>query len=231
MFEQQPEAIREKVKILANKFQESNPTGWFDVLYAEAEGDTAQIPWAPLTTYPYLQDWLNISQAQGEGHTALVIGCGLGDDAETLAKSGFQVTAFDISPQAIAWCQERFPDSSVNYLVADLLALDSQWHHKFDLVLESRTIQALPVEMRSRVINCIAPLVASGGTLLVITRMQDNDVVSDGPPWPLSDSQVAQFIELGLQEVRRDFFSSEVGDSNFKLVRIEYCFIEDDGES
>ncbi|WP_371357334.1 class I SAM-dependent methyltransferase [Hydrocoleum sp. CS-953] len=176
------------------------------MLYSEAEGDAGQIPWARLTTHPYLQEWLDISQPQGEGRTALVIGCGLGDDAEGLAKLGFQVTAFDISTKAIAWCQERFPNSSVNYVVADLLALNSEWHRKFDLVIESRTIQALPVEMRSQVINCIAPLVANRGTLLVITRIRDNDSVPDGPPWPLSEKELAEFIELGLQEVRRNLF-------------------------
>ncbi len=223
MFEQQPEAIQQKVKKLATESQKANPTGWFDILYSEAEGDAAQIPWARLTTHPYLQEWLDISQPQGEGRTALVIGCGLGDDAEGLAKLGFQVTAFDISTKAIAWCQERFPDSSVNYLVADLLALDSEWHRKFDLVIESRTIQALPVEMRSQVINCIAPLVASRGTLVVITRIRDNDSVPDGPPWPLSEKELAEFIELGLQEVRRDIFLSEAGEKTIKQVRIEYC--------
>ena len=223
MFEQQPEAIQEKVKKLATESQKANPTGWFDILYSEAEGDAAQIPWARLTTHPYLQEWLDISQPQGEGRTALVIGCGLGDDAEGLANLGFQVTAFDISTKAIAWCQERFPDSSVNYLVADLLALDSEWHRKFDLVIESRTIQALPVEMRSQVINCIAPLVASRGTLLVITRIRENDSIPDGPPWALSEKELTEFIELGLQEVRRDIFLSEAGENTIKQVRIEYC--------
>jgi len=223
MFEQQPEAIQQKVKNLATESRKTNPTAWFDVLYSEAEGDAGQIPWARLTTHPYLQEWLDISQTQGEGRTALVIGCGLGDDAEALAKLGFQVTAFDISIKAIAWCQERFPNSSVNYLVADLLALDSEWHRQFDLVVESRTIQALPVEMRSQVINCIAPLVANRGTLLVITRIRDNDSVPDGPPWPLSEKELAEFIELGLQEIRRDLFLSEAGENTIKKVWIEYC--------
>ncbi|MGD1713389.1 class I SAM-dependent methyltransferase [Dapis sp. BLCC M172] len=223
MFEQQPEAIQQKVKKLATESQKADPTAWFDILYSEAEGDAGQIPWARLTTHPYLQEWLDISQPQGEGRTALVIGCGLGDDAEGLAKLGFQVTAFDISTKAIAWCQERFPNSSVNYVVADLLALNSEWHRKFDLVIESRTIQALPVEMRSQVINCIAPLVANRGTLLVITRIRDNDSVPDGPPWPLSEKELAEFIELGLQEVRRNLFLSEAGEKTIKQVRIEYC--------
>ena len=96
MFEKLPEAIQQKVKKLETESRKTNPTAWFDVLYSEAQGDAGQIPWARLTTHPYLQEWLDISQPQGEGHTALVIGCGLGDDAEALAKLGFQVTAFDI---------------------------------------------------------------------------------------------------------------------------------------
>ncbi|MDJ0557076.1 MAG: class I SAM-dependent methyltransferase [Microcoleaceae cyanobacterium MO_207.B10] len=224
MFEQQPEAIQQKVKTLATQSQKSDPTAWFDILYSEAEGDATQIPWARLTTHPYLQDWLNFSQPQGKRHTALVIGCGLGDDAEALAKLGFQVTAFDISPTAIAWCHERFPDSSVNYLVADLLALDGKWHRQFDLVVESRTIQALPVKMRQEVINCIAPLVASGGTLLVITRVRDTDAVPDGPPWALSEQELGQFIELGFEEVRRNLFLSEASGNTVKQAWIEYRF-------
>ena len=222
MFEQQPEAIREKIKTLATESQKSNPTGWFEVLYSEAGGDTTQIPWARLTTHPYLEDWFNISQPQGEGCTALVVGCGLGDDAEALAKLGFQVTAFDISPTAIAWCHKRFPDSSVNYLVADLLALDPEWEQKFDLVIESRTIQALPVEMRSQVINCIASVVAVGGKLLVITRVRDTDIVPEGPPWAISEKELAQFIKLGLQEVHRHVFYSEALENTITQVWIEY---------
>ncbi|MCL2926116.1 MAG: class I SAM-dependent methyltransferase [Trichodesmium sp. MAG_R04] len=226
MFEQQPEAIQQKVKKLATESQKANPTAWFDVLYSEAQGDAGQIPWARLTTHPYLQEWLYISQQKGEGNTALVIGCGLGDDAEALAKLGFQVTAFDISTTAIAWCHKRFPNSSVNYLVADLLTLDTEWHRKFDLVLESRTVQALPVEMRSQVVNCITPLVANRGILLVITRIRDNDSIADGPPWALSDKELAEFIKLGLQEVRRDLFLSAAGEKKIKQVRIEYCLNE-----
>ncbi|WP_313934260.1 MULTISPECIES: hypothetical protein [Nostocaceae] len=41
----------------------------------------------------------------------------MGDDAEAPAKLGFEVTAFDISPTAISWCQQWFPDSSVNYVI------------------------------------------------------------------------------------------------------------------
>ncbi|WP_229424192.1 class I SAM-dependent methyltransferase [Moorena producens] len=162
MFEQQPQALQQKVKLLAlESIRQDNPSQWFDVLYSEANGDSAQIPWARNTPHPYLQDWLERNTPQGSGRSALVVGCGLGDDAEALAQQGFQVTAFDISPTAIAWCKKRFPDSQVKYQVADLFALDPAWHQNFDFVFECHNIQALPLKVRSTVMNAIASLLAS----------------------------------------------------------------------
>lgn len=198
-----------------------NPTAWFEPLYAEAKGDSSQVPWAKNQPHPYLKQWLRINSPQTEGKSALVIGCGLGDDAEILATIGYQVTAFDISPTAIAWCQQRFPQSTVNYLVADLFNLDPQWQG-FDFVFECRTIQALPLNARSQVIGKIAALVALKGTLLVITRHRDADTIPDGPPWALSDDELSQFTDLGLLEVRRDRFI-EGEQTQIEQYLLEYC--------
>jgi 2-polyprenyl-3-methyl-5-hydroxy-6-metoxy-1,4-benzoquinol methylase len=222
MNEKPPETLQQRVKQLATQaVQQSNPSAWFDVLYAESNGDVTQIPWAKLTPHPYLQDWLTTHTPQGEGRSALVIGCGLGDDAEALAQRGFQVTAFDISPTAVAWCQQRFPDSPVTYVVADLLAVPTQWYQAFDLVVESRNIQALPLSIRSTVIESVASMVAVGGTLLIITRFRDTEVEPDGPPWALSNSELAQFEELGLNEVSRVLFF-ESDKTHIKQLRLEY---------
>lgn len=221
MFEQQPQNLQLHVKQLATEaIDKSEPSAWFEVLYAESKGDTAKIPWAKLTSHPYLQDWLTNHQPFGSGQKALVIGCGLGDDAEALAHRGFEVTAFDISPTAIAWCQERFPNSTVNYVVADLLAIPPQWHQAFDFVFECRNIQSLPLNVRSSVISSVAFVVAPGGTLLLITRVRDTEAEPDGPPWPLSDSELKQVESLGLQPVEKlVFLESEL---DVKQVRIEY---------
>ena len=207
MFEQQPKILQQKVKSLATEFiRQQNPSGWFETLYVEAEGDSTQVPWAKNTVHPYLQDWLARYPPQVNGKSALVIGCGLGDDAEILSNLGYQVTAFDIAPTAIAWCKQRFPESSVTYLVADLLALEPSWQKQFDLVYECRNIQALPIDVRLQAIGAIAPLVADNGILLVITRHRDHSSIPEGLPWPLSDEELSQFEELGLNEIRRDSF-------------------------
>ena len=81
---------------------------------------------------------------------ALIVGCGLGDDAEELVARGFDTTAFDIAATAIEWCVSRFPRSKVRYVVADLFHPPPSWSRAFALVVESNTLQVFPQEMRSR---------------------------------------------------------------------------------
>ena len=57
-----------------------------------------------------------IIRSSVSGQKAIVIGCGVGDDAEALSEAGYEVTAFDISPEAILLCKNRYPDTTVNYL-------------------------------------------------------------------------------------------------------------------
>ena len=115
----QQEIIREQVKSLAKEaIANSQPSAWFEKLYFQANGNENNIPWAKLKPHPSLIDWLTKNKKNvNRNKSALVVGCGLGDDAEALAKYGYLVTAFDISHTAIAWCKKRFPNSKVNYLV------------------------------------------------------------------------------------------------------------------
>ncbi|MEO1375255.1 MAG: class I SAM-dependent methyltransferase [Cyanobacteria bacterium J06635_10] len=196
---------------------------WFDNIYIKAQGDSNQVPWANMTASVYLKDWLNQNTEFEKGLKALVVGCGLGDDAEALAEKGFKVTAFDISPTAIDWCKQRFPDSSVNYVVADLLDLNPEWQRNFDFVFEARTIQSLPLTVRSQVMEAVAQLVAEQGTLLVVAVTRDTPEEPSGPPYPLSLEEIDYFQNLGLQEIRRDTFSEK--NSRFpQRIRIEYRF-------
>ena len=196
-----------------------NTYDWFDPLYARAEGDAAQVPWALSGPAPALVDWLAKNESQGR--SAVVVGCGLGDDAEALTAAGFKVTAFDVAESAIAWAKERFPNSSVDYKVVDLFDLPTKWQNQFDLVFEFRTLQALPLSVRMGAIAQVASLAKPGGTVLVVTYTRKADETFDGPPWPLSEPELAHFETLGLEAIARDSFQrkgSRFGDR----VRIQY---------
>lgn len=189
-------------RLAADSLKTGDPTSWFEILYQSAEGNTEAIPWAHLTANSLLMEWLTRHQGAGEGKRALVVGCGLGDDAEALSGAGYAVTAFDVSAEAIAWCQRRFPDSAVQYTVADLLALPDEWHGRFDLIVEAYTLQSLPEEaLRVQAADQLARCLATGGSLLVICRARDAQDERGTMPWPLTREEVMVFSRLGLQEV------------------------------
>ncbi len=52
-------------------------------------------------------------EATDAAQRAVVIGCGLGADAEYVASLGFDTTSFDISGTAIRLARQRFPGSAV----------------------------------------------------------------------------------------------------------------------
>ena len=96
-------------------------TSWFERLYAESERDGFRVSWVDLEPNPYLVECPRRRPVPLSGR-ATVVGCGYGDHAELLATAGLEVTAFDITPTAIARCHARFPDSTVRYEVADVLS-------------------------------------------------------------------------------------------------------------
>ncbi|MFD9738054.1 class I SAM-dependent methyltransferase [Umezawaea sp. NPDC059074] len=174
-----------------------SPTAWFEELYAEADEGRAIVPW-DRDPMPALTAWAR--DKDGEGRTALVVGCGLGRDSELIATRGYRTTAFDIAPTAVATTRRRFPDSPVDYRVADLLSPPPEWHQAFDLVVESLTVQSLPIPLHPRAITAVTDLVAPGGTLLVIAVARD-ETVPDGPPWPLTAAEIQAFAQNGLRAV------------------------------
>jgi SAM-dependent methyltransferase len=180
--------------------------GWFEVLYAEAGKESKKVPWADLGPNPNLVEWLETKAVTGKGRSALVVGCGLGDDAEFLVERGFTVTAFDIAPTAVAWCQNRFPHSAVRYEVADLLSLPSRWRQAFDFVLEAYTLQVLPAQLRDQAISRLAETVKPGGRLLVICRGRDPADAEGEMPWPLLRDELCGLERAGLSlEAFEDF--------------------------
>ena len=205
----------------AKYYDRNDPTGWFEELYNTAEGDETAIPWANLEVNPNLADWIESHNSQGNNKTALVVGCGLGDDAEALAKLGFEVVAFDIAPTAIAWCQKRFPNSAVNYLTDDLLHPHIISDRHYDFILESYTLQAIPASIRPQAMESIANLLAPGGRLLIICRGRDASQPATSLPFPLLKQELDYFQELGMSEVNfEDYLDRE--STPVRRFRIEY---------
>jgi len=170
----------------------------FEAIYAGAETGGAKPPWDHGAPRPQLVEWAEARSLAGGGQEALVVGCGYGADAEFLAGLGFRTTAFDFAPTAIAGARLKHPQSQVEYLVADVLELPPEWQGRFDLVVESLTVQSMPPQQHTLAAQSIAALVAPHGTLLVLATTRDESSEVKGPPWPLSRGELEGFAIGGL---------------------------------
>jgi SAM-dependent methyltransferase len=186
-------------RLAAESLAVDDPTGWFERLYSAAGAGDAAVPWDRGAPHPLVAEW--VERRDPKGARALVVGAGLGFDAELVAGLGFDTTAFDVSATAVRQARERHPGSRVHYRTADLLDPPPEWHRAFDLVVESLTVQSMPVNVRAAAIRNVAAMVAPGGTLLVVAFAGDEqDEAFEGPPWPLSRADIEAFAD-GLEPV------------------------------
>jgi SAM-dependent methyltransferase len=214
---------RERTKEIQSKFAEKGDAlGWFEALYKEASGDNEKIPWADLEPNKFLRYWAEKTNLQGNNRNALVVGCGLGDDAKFLHDLGFNVTAFDISPTAIEWARKLHSETDIKFFVADLFDTPKEWFQAFEFVLEVYTIQPLPLEIRPKVIDAIANFVEfPNGKLVVVTRGREDDEIPPEMPWALSRADLLRFEANNLQQT---YFEEMLGDEEPPIPRfvVEY---------
>ncbi|SDD93003.1 class I SAM-dependent methyltransferase [Auraticoccus monumenti] len=169
------------------------PAAWFERLYAEGAAGAVGMPWDRDTPQPQLVDWWTPRPgfADGRGRRAVVVGCGLGADAEHAASHGFETTGFDVSATAIDQARQRHPGSTVDYRVIDLLDLPADLVGRYDLVVEVFTLQALPDPPRTRAAAAVTSLLAPGGTLVAIAFRDIGAPPPDRPPYPLTRRDLA----------------------------------------
>jgi SAM-dependent methyltransferase len=188
-------------ELAAEYIRKNDLVGWFEELYQEAERGEATVPWDDFKPNPRLLDFWKTHPCETTGKQALVIGSGFGDDAEQLAAWGFKTTGFDVSKTAIEWAKKRFPQTQVEYVVADLFDPPASWSKRFDFALEIFTVQSFPEELHAKTIEAIAQFVAPNGLLLVIARGRaDGEPEGQGPPWPLARNEFDGFLRAGLKE-------------------------------
>jgi len=193
---------------------------FFESVYKNADHDNlSAIPWATLAPNVYLEKHLSLLEPVS-GKKALVIGCGLGDDALILEKHGYDVEAIDISPSAIALAKKRHPESKVDFHVGDIYDMPESCIGKYDFVYEGLTIQSLPPTDRKKLVKIIVSLVAPNGELFVYAHSQNDEDKYGGPPWPLYDDEFLLFEKEGLEKIY-----AQKKDSNKPVARYECCMM------
>lgn len=188
--------------------RDADPAAWaahYERLYQSA-GSPEALPWAEGRPCAALLSWLTVEAPclVRPGASAVVVGCGVGDDAAELAARGYDVTAFDVSATAVEWARRRHPQIADRFVQADLLTLPASMQRRADLVVEIHTLQAMHPGLRARAAEAVASLARPRGTILVICRGRDDDEpLGEEPPFAFSTRELTElFSAAGWQPTR-----------------------------
>ena len=104
----------------------------------------------------------------GSGHRLLEIGCGEGRDAGAVLEAGYDLTATDVSGEAIAYCKEKWPQFANRFRVLDCLTAELE--ERFDFIFAVAVIHMLvPDGDRDGFCRFIRDHLKDGGLALVCT--------------------------------------------------------------
>lgn len=140
--------------------------------------------------------------------TALDAGCGAGAEAAWLAGHGWEVTAADISAEALAQAQAHAAEAGVADRVRWVQADLGTWEpaSRFDLVTTHYAHAAMPqLEFYDRIAGWVAP----GGTLLVVGHLHDHASSADGHHPPEAATATAAAVTARLDDAEWQVVTAE----------------------
>ena len=147
--------------------------------------------WDMNSATPAFIDLLNHSLLRDK-KSMLVLGCGYGYDAIAAAKSGYDVTANDISETAIKFASElAFKENvRVNFLIKDFFFLKEDL--SFDIVYDYVTYCSISPQRRKEYANKVASLIKKNGLFVFILFPIENRI--GGPPFAVDVSEAEKLF-------------------------------------
>ena len=157
----------------------------------------------------------------------LEIGCGEGRDAAALLSAGCNLLATDVSPEAIRFCRETYPQWAEHFAVLDCLKDDPD--AQFDFIYAVAVLHMLvPDEDRQALLRFIRNHLTAEGIGLVV-------VLGDGEMQRATDVKAAFDVQERIHEasgrmlqiastscriVTRAEFRAELTHAGFKMIEI-----------
>ncbi|MBO5938201.1 MAG: class I SAM-dependent methyltransferase [Clostridia bacterium] len=103
----------------------------------------------------------------------LELGCGEGRDAYYLLKNGFHLLATDISPEAINFCQKRYPTYKDNFQIVD--CIKDSLNEKYDFIFAVAVIHMLVLDDdRNAFYRFLHTHLTEGGVALICSMGDGN---------------------------------------------------------
>ncbi|MCD4813444.1 glycosyltransferase [bacterium] len=113
------------------------------------------------------------------GKKVLDCACGEGYGSFLLSQYAHSVIGIDISHEAIAYAQEKYPQKNLEFKTGSVAAIPLKTDHTFDVVISFETIEHVSGEVQHAFLKEVKRLLKPGGLFLVSTP--NKKVYSDDP--------------------------------------------------
>lgn len=139
-----------------------------------------------------------IARLLREGHLPpgahiAVIGCGPGHEAFEAACNGYQVTAIDFAPEAIARVRAQVEERGLNVIAeeADVFDMTTRWPATFDGIIEHTCLCAIDPARREEYARAVAGALKPNGLLFGLFYAHNRP---DGPPFAIHEPEVRKLF-------------------------------------
>jgi SAM-dependent methyltransferase len=197
-----------------------------DIAFWQQRFDTGEIPWDRGEASPRLLAWL-ADQTLRPGRIA-VPGCGSGHEVAVLAQAGFDVTAIDYTPGAIAATQERLSKAGVNARLVQTDVLDWQPASPLDAIYEQTCLCALHPDQWVGYAAQLHRWLRPGGQLALLAMQAPREGAREGriegPPYHVDIHALRALLPSQDWDWPRPPFGTEVHPAHgwFELALVLY---------
>lgn len=146
--------------------------------YWQSRYDEGQTGWDRGEPNPALRHWLESGQLKP--CRILVPGCGRGHEVVALAAAGFEVTAVDFAPSAIAALREQLNARGLSATLIQADLFDFEPNQPFAAIYEQTCLCAIKPSQREAYERRLADWLIPGGQLFALFMQTDS---SSGPPF------------------------------------------------
>lgn len=146
---------------------------WWETRYRDGHA-----PWDREGTSPALHHWLDTGiLTRGR---VLVPGCGRGHEVVQLARLGYEVTALDIAPTAIAFLTKQLKAEGLRAEVVHTDVFAWQPTRRYDVIYEQTSLCALPPAQWPEYVDRLHRWLRPGGDLFALFMQTGRP---GGPPF------------------------------------------------
>ncbi len=192
--------------------------GYFRVLREQG----SDLDWGGEWTKPFLPLLLS-SQVRN----VLELGCGTGNDAARLARAGFEVTALDLSGEAVEQARARYAQAA-NFLVGDMAERLPFADESFDAVMANAALHMFSDTVTRSIFGDVRRVLRPLGLLLFHVNAHDDRPLRERRRPIARELEPDYVLEVAGQAVR--FFSRGYVEellSGWDVLRLDHVEIAD----